>query len=98
MWLKIFCSLCFLTNIALASVADTFTQVKNDPNALYQFFKQMPKGGELHYHLAGGVYAEDLIALANHDNICLDIKNKAVTFAQKTCAIPLHSLPKNTKL
>ena len=32
----------------------------------------MPKGGDLHNHLTGAIYAEDLIDFAASDNLCVD--------------------------
>ena len=32
----------------------------------------MPKGGDLHNHLDGAIYAEDLIDFAASDNLCVD--------------------------
>ena len=32
----------------------------------------MPKGGDLHNHLFGGIYAESLIDFAAQDNFCVD--------------------------
>ena len=32
----------------------------------------MPKGGDLHNHLDGAIYAEDLIDCAASDNFCID--------------------------
>lgn len=62
-----------------ANVNDHFKQISNDPNALYAFFKIMPKGGELHYHLAGGSYPETMLALAAQDNYCFDKATLAAT-------------------
>lgn len=62
-----------------ASVNDYFKQIHNDPNALYAFFKVMPKGGELHYHLAGGSYPETMLALAAQGNYCFDKTTFAAT-------------------
>lgn len=58
---------------ATAGVNEYFETIKSDPNALYAFFKEMPKGGELHYHFSGGSYAETMLALAgSRNNYCLD--------------------------
>ena len=39
---------------------------------LYAFLRNMPKGGDLHMHLAGAVYAETFIKDAGADNLCVD--------------------------
>jgi adenosine deaminase len=44
------------------------------PLALYAFFLQMPKGADLHTHLAGAVYAERFIREAAEENLCVNSK------------------------
>lgn len=44
------------------------------PLALYAFFHDMPKGADLHTHLAGAVYAETFLREAAQDNLCLNPK------------------------
>lgn len=70
---------------AYANVQDHFDSIKSNPNALYAFFKEMPKGGELHYHLAGGAYPETMLALANQHNYCLDPKTFALSMPVEAC-------------
>lgn len=48
-----------------------FERLKQSPNALVSFLKAMPKGGELHYHLAGGAYPETMATIALQNNYCL---------------------------
>ncbi len=55
-----------------ADVNDYFNKISKDPNLLYTFFKSMPKGGELHYHLSGGPYPETLLKLAARGDFCLN--------------------------
>lgn len=57
---------------AASSLQPYFEHLKSDPDALYQFLKEMPKGGELHYHLMGGAYPELMLSFAKEDNYCLD--------------------------
>lgn len=45
-------------------VADQFDELKNDDEKLRSFFEKMPKGGELHHHAIGSIFAEDLIDIA----------------------------------
>jgi adenosine deaminase len=70
---NLFCLLLTLSFLspAFADVTSHFETIKSDPNALYAFFKEMPKGGELHYHLAGGAYPETMLMLAAHGDYCL---------------------------
>src|ERR1700757_2166525 len=46
--------------------------VRNQPSLLLAFLHDMPKGGDLHNHLTGAIYAEDLIDFAAVDNLCVD--------------------------
>lgn len=68
-----------------ANVNSYFNQIKNDPNALYAFLKEMPKGGELHYHLAGGPYPETMLKLAATNKYCLNPDTLAMIKAPDMC-------------
>jgi adenosine deaminase len=46
--------------------------IRNQPSLLLAFVHDMPKGGDLHNHLDGALYAEDLIDFAASDNFCVD--------------------------
>src|SRR4051812_24854431 len=46
--------------------------VRQQPSLLLQFLREMPKGGDLHNHLSGSVYAESYIRWAVADGICFD--------------------------
>ena len=48
-------------------------QAKRNPLQLRQFLKKMPKGGDLHYHLSGGTYAETMLGDAVDDGLCVDV-------------------------
>ena len=62
----------FFFSSVQANITSYFNQINKDPNALYAFFKTMPKGGELHYHLAGGPYPETMLLLASTGDYCLN--------------------------
>lgn len=64
-----------------ASVEQHFQHLRSHPHELYDFLKAMPKGGELHYHFDGSVYAETMINLSTQDDVCLD----AVSMASQPC-------------
>ncbi|KTC82452.1 adenosine deaminase family protein [Legionella cherrii] len=68
-----------------ANVQSYFDQIKNDPNSLYTFFKNMPKGGELHYHLSGGAYPEVMLELTSKDNYCLNTSNWTASKNPSVC-------------
>jgi adenosine deaminase len=50
-----------------------FESVRSQPLLLHSFLQEMPKGGDLHNHLSGDVYAESLIRWAAQDGLCLDV-------------------------
>jgi adenosine deaminase len=64
--------------------ASAFARAAKNPLELRAFLQQMPKGGELHFHLGGAVYAETILRDAAEDNLCVNL----VT----------HSLAENTGL
>lgn len=91
-----FCSSILLT--AKANIYEYFDTIKSDPDALYVFLKAMPKGGELHYHLAGGAYPETMLALAKQGNYCLNLKTNAVTKTKRCEGVKTADLAKNSNL
>ncbi|HEV2178246.1 MAG TPA: adenosine deaminase [Terriglobia bacterium] len=46
--------------------------IRQQPSLLLDFLTRMPKGGDLHNHLSGAVYAESYINFAAHDSLCVD--------------------------
>ena len=66
-----------LCALATAQTAEQKTaryldSVRTQPSLLLAFLHDMPKGGDLHNHLDGAIYAEDLIDFAASDNFCVD--------------------------
>jgi adenosine deaminase len=49
-----------------------FESVTRQPSLLLVFLRDMPKGGDLHNHLSGSIYAENLIDFAAQDGLCVD--------------------------
>jgi adenosine deaminase len=52
--------------------AQAFERLKSNPTLLLDFLTRMPKGGDLHHHLTGAVYAESFIDWAAGDGRCID--------------------------
>lgn len=46
---------------------------RTNPLQLRNFLKKMPKGGDLHNHLSGAVYAESWIRAAAEDHLCVNL-------------------------
>lgn len=66
-----------ISTLAVAQTAEQKTSyyldsIRNQPSLLLAFAHDMPKGGDLHNHLTGAIYAEDLIDFATSDNLCVD--------------------------
>lgn len=57
---------------AESRVSARLEAIRNSPPELRAFLTRMPKGGDLHMHLSGAVYAETFIANAAADNLCVD--------------------------
>lgn len=57
--------------------------VRNQPSLLLSFLRAMPKGGDLHNHLSGSIYAEDYIRWAVEDGIC--VNRQSFAFASRPC-------------
>ncbi|MBB2147479.1 amidohydrolase family protein [Pedobacter gandavensis] len=51
----------FLFQAHAQSVSNYLEEIRNNPAKLTAFFSQMPKGGDLHHHYSGSVYAETFI-------------------------------------
>jgi hypothetical protein len=65
------------TALAAAQSAEQRTSryldsVRKQPGLLLAFLSDMPKGGDLHNHLDGAIYAEDLIDFAADGGLCVD--------------------------
>jgi len=82
-----------------SAVEFRFNKIKNDPKALYEFFKNMPKGGELHYHLSGGPSPETMLAIAAKAGYCLNPQTLAAYKNTSPCqGIKAKDILKQPKL
>ena len=75
---------------------------KQGPLALRAFFYEMPKGGDLHVHLSGAVYAESFIRAAGEDGLCVDTVKLEFTRPErgpcKAGEVPAAEAPQDQKL
>src|SRR5216683_381985 len=55
---------------------------RQNPLQLRHFLLGMPKGGDLHNHLSGAVYAESWIRAAAEDHLCVDVAKMAFSKPQ----------------
>jgi len=56
-----------------------FQSIRQNPNLLLVFLREMPKGGDLHNHLTGGIYGESFIEWAAEAGDCVDPKTSNLT-------------------
>jgi hypothetical protein len=67
------------------SLEQHFSELRKSPPELYAFLLRMPKGGDLHNHLAGAIYAESFIRAAAASHLCFDKRDWRVL---PTCSGP----------
>ena len=49
-----------------------FESIRQDPNLLLAFLREMPKGGDLHIHLTGSIYAESYVQWLADKGDCVE--------------------------
>lgn len=73
--MKIYFALLFsaILNLGYAQTANTyFEKIRNNEAELTAFFSQMPKGGDLHHHYSGSIYAEPILEDAINEDFYLN--------------------------
>jgi hypothetical protein len=76
-----------------------FQSIRKNPNRLLAFLREMPKGGDLHIHLTGSVYAESYIQWASEEGEC--VYPKTLSFSAPPCnapAVPVTNAFADTEL
>jgi adenosine deaminase len=61
-----------------ARAEKAINEARANSGALYALLKEMPKGGDLHNHITGAVYAESLIQFAADSGLCIDRQSLAL--------------------
>lgn len=68
-----------LLNVSYSqSTNDYFEKIRNNEAELTAFLSQMPKGGDLHHHFSGSIYAEPLLQRAIADDFYLNTETMNV--------------------
>jgi adenosine deaminase len=76
--ITIFCF--FIAQIGFSQSAETYLEkIRNNEALSTAFFQQMPKGGDLHHHFSGSVYAEPLLERAVAEDFYLNIESMEVS-------------------
>jgi adenosine deaminase len=61
-----------------AAAERKLAQLRDSPPELYAFLYRMPKGGDLHNHLSGAVYAESFIQDAAKNSLCIEERTLSI--------------------
>jgi adenosine deaminase len=61
------------SNLSTGRAARYLDSIRDQPPLLIDFLARMPKGGDLHNHLSGAVYAESFVEYAAADGLCVDL-------------------------
>jgi hypothetical protein len=101
--LRLAATACFLTVLCLAQVSRAQTgeekaakyleSVRHQPGLLLAFLQQMPKGGDLHVHLSGAIYAESFIDWASENALCVDRSTSKLMHASCDSCEPYTNKP-----
>ncbi len=62
-----------MPSAAEAATIRRFNAIRHNPALLLPFLREMPKGGDLHNHLSGAIYAESYLRWSAEDGLCLAI-------------------------
>src|SRR5262245_46002101 len=84
-----------------AATARRFAELRSDPIRLRAFLREMPKGGDLHNHLTGAVYAERYLAWGAEAGSCLAVETMTIVDGPCTDAAsrpPLAAVLQNLDL
>lgn len=71
---------CLLTlQFSFSQSAESYLEkIRNNEAFLTAFFQQMPKGGDLHHHFSGSIYAEPLLERAIAEDFYLNLETMQV--------------------
>src|SRR5688572_23808828 len=75
-----------------ANASARYDAIVNDPEALAAFLKAVPKGGDLHNHLSGSVYAETYLTWGKEDGNCINSTTFAAVSAGQ-CSASTQPIP-----
>ena len=89
-----------LQNTPSENIEQYFNRIKKDPKALREFLWQMPKGGDIHHHFIGSVFAEQYVDAAINGDLWIDPDTYQLYFDQTDALSKnaLKALPVKTLL
>ena len=71
--------------------AGYFESIRKSPPKQMAFLLKMPKGGDLHNHLSGAIYAESYIQWAAENGLCVNNTTMALAVPASPSQCDLHS-------
>ncbi|MEO8534195.1 MAG: adenosine deaminase [Flavobacterium sp.] len=70
----------FIAQIGFSQSAESYLEkIRNNEALSTAFFQQMPKGGDLHHHFSGSIYAEPLLERAISEDFYLNLETMEVS-------------------
>src|SRR5436190_21176983 len=72
------------TNGPEAAATRRLAAIRDKPHLLRAFLHDMPKGGDLHSHLSGAVYAESYLRWAAEDRLCVSTTTMSIVVCNGT--------------
>ncbi|MCK9440923.1 MAG: hypothetical protein M0Q13_05835 [Methanothrix sp.] len=90
----------YSATLSVEQVARQFDALRQNPEELRAFFLAMPKGGDIHNHLTGAVYAEYLIDQASAEDYCINLDNYTISpnYCGSNNSQPVKDAYSNSKL
>jgi hypothetical protein len=87
-------------DVSEQKVAQYFETIRKSPSQLWAFLLKMPKGGDLHNHLSGSIYAESYIQWAAENGLCVNNQSLALLVPQtkSACDPKLNQIPASVAL
>src|SRR6476620_7758734 len=74
-------------NDATTTKVSTYLEsIRDKESALTAFFQAMPKGGDLHHHFSGSVYAEEMFEVAVDSGFYVDLESFRVYQSKPSAA------------
>jgi len=78
--------------------ASYFESIRKSPPKQLAFLLKMPKGGDLHNHLSGAVYAEHYIEWAAQNGLCVNNRTMALSVPNSPSKCDQEQTPANAAL
>src|SRR5689334_5273500 len=75
-----------------------YETIRSRPPQLLAFLRRMPKGGDLHNHLSGTIYAENYIKWAADQGLCVNQTTMTFATCDQTPSQEPNQVPASTAL